>query len=243
MIYTSPHPTHPSPDQFNRRLKYLFFTCLVISITLHVVIFIGIIITSLTQSQRPGTAVSYVDISNIAVPSRQQIPTLSSPVQHTEQYETVQQPLIAPKDTINNSDKVPSTNVATDILATPLGLGMVNGYFSSLADGRTLREDIRSYYFDILDKINQRWWQNAGTLKEAAQQDGIIEILIDREGNLLDMRQIRSSGSREVDRAIIDAITGATPFPPLPSSLERDVFQAPLKISKPLHLFGVRNVQ
>lgn len=185
---------------------------------------------------------SYIDIDDIAVPSRQQMSTIRSPVQQPEQLEPVQQASIAPKETIN-SDKDSPTTVATNILATPLGLGMVNGYFSSLADGRTLREDIRGYYFDIVERINQRWWQNAGTLKETAQQDGIIEIMIDRDGKLSDMRQVRSTGSREVDRAIIDAITGAAPFPPLPVSFERGIFQAPLKISKPLHLFGVRNVR
>lgn len=179
---------------------------------------------------------SYIDIKDIAVPPRHSISAMSSPAQPSEQQEPVQRPPVDPNDAINGS-----TNAAADILATPLGLGMANGYFSSLAEGRTLRKDIRGYYFDILEKINHRWWQKAGALTEVALQDGIIEVVIGRDGKLFDVRQMRSTGSREVDRAIIDAITEAEPFPPLPASYEPGIFQAPLKISKPSHLFGVRN--
>ena len=183
----------------------------------------------------------YLEIKEFTLPSRQLGSVNISPVQPAEQQEPVKQPPDNTNDTIKNSDKDSTINAAPDILATPLGLGMTNGYFSSLADGRTLREDIRGYYFDILEKINKRWWQKAGTLAEVAQQDSIIEILIGRDGKLIDVRQMRSTGSREVDRALIDAITEVAPFPPLPDSYEPQMFQAPLKISKPSHLFGVRN--
>lgn len=204
--------------------------------------FIGVVTTN--SAQKTGVAASYIELADFIEPSGHMIPVMRAPVQSADQQEPViQQPSTDPDDTINSSGKDSTTIATPDILASPLGLGMANGFFSSLANGRTLREDIRGYYFDILEKINHSWWQHAGTLAETAQQEGIIEIQIGRDGKLLDVRQMRSTGSRDVDRAIIDAIKGAAPFQPLPASYESELFRAPLKISKPSNLFGVRNVR
>lgn len=236
------HSPYSFSAQQNKRLMYLFCICLVISIMFHVVTLIGVITTN--SPQKSGVAVSYIDLTDFTEPSHHNIPVMSAPVPPADQLEpVVQQPSTDPDDAINSSDKNSTAKAVPDILATPLGLGMANGFFSSLANGRTLREDIRGYYFDMLEKINHSWWQKAGTLAETAQQEGIIEIQIGRDGILLDVKQMRSSGSREVDLAIIDAINVAAPFPALPGSYEGNVFRAPLKISKPSNLFGVRNAR
>jgi len=205
------------------------------------VTFIGVIFTNSTAGR--AERVNYIDLNDIALPPRHLDSEMRSPVQPLEQTEPDQQPPVEQNEAINSGDKGSTTNRIADIMTTPLGLGMANGYFSSLSEGRTLREDIREYYFEILEKINRRWWQKAGTLTEVAQQDGIIEILIERDGRLLDMRTLRSTGSREVDRAVIDEINESAPFPPLPASYESGTFHAPLKISKPSHLLGTKNFQ
>ena len=234
--------TSSLPARLNRRLKPLFILCLVISITLHIMTIIGVITTN--KSPGSGTVVNIIDIKDMGIPSGHTISAMNPPVQPIKQQEPAQLPPDKPaNDAINNDNMDSTKKAAADIMETPLGLGMAKGYFSSLAEGRTLRDDIRGYYFDVLEKINQKWWEKAGELTEVAQQDGIIEIVIGRDGTLFNVRLIRSTGSRVVDRTIIDAITESAPFPPLPASLEQGIFQAPLKISKPSHLFGVRNTR
>ena len=41
-----------------------------------------------------------------------------------------------------------------------LGLSIISGYFSSIGEGETLRDDIREYYFEMLRRINEKWWLN-----------------------------------------------------------------------------------
>lgn len=240
------HQTAPySPRLFSSclsgRLKHLFCICLVISIMLHLLISIGFII-SYTQS-KTGTTISYIDIHETSAPSQQLIPAMSSPVQQAEQPDPAPEPSADSIDAANNSSKETTADTASGDLSSTLEQGMANGYFSSLAEGRTLRDDIRGYYFDILEKINNIWWQKSGSLTEIARQEGIIEIVIDRSGKLVDSRPLKSTGSRLVDKAIIEAINEASPFPYLPASYEMGFFRAPLKISKPSYLFGARNVR
>jgi protein TonB len=136
-----------------------------------------------------------------------------------------------------NVDSAAPANNFADVLATPLGRGMANGFFSTLAEGRTLRDDIRGYYFELLERINDRWWQRAATLKDSARRDGIAEVVISRDGTLYEVRLISDTGSREVDRAIIDVLSGASPFSALPASYEPNLFHAPLKFTAPSNLF------
>lgn len=232
---------HTFSDQLSRRLKHLFIVCIVISLTVHVTLFICVI--NVTPTPTPRSIVSYIDIKDIAATSQQLISDVQAPVQPSEQQEPVQEPPARINDAIQSDNPDSTENASNNDLTSPLVLGMANGYFSSLADGRTLRDDIRGYYFDILEKINRRWWQTAGTIKEVALQDGIIEIMIGRDGELLGTRQIRSTGSRVVDKLIADAITQEAPYPTLPASYASGTFQAPLKITKPSYLFNINDLR
>ncbi|OHB32609.1 MAG: hypothetical protein A2X79_05190 [Desulfuromonadaceae bacterium GWB2_53_15] len=233
-------PLHAFSGQLSKRLKYLFYLCIVISLTIHIILLISVI--SINPTTTSGAAINYIDIKDIAVPSRHFISGIKPYVKPTEQQETAQKPPVDTNNTVRSNNQDSTTKAAANDLKSPLGLGMANGYFSSLADGRTLRDDIRGYYFDIMEKINLRWWQTAGTIKEVAQQDGIIEIQIGRDGKLFDVRLMRGTGSSVADRAIINAITEAAPFPALPTSYELETFRAPLKISKPSHLFSGKDL-
>ena len=42
------------------------------------------------------------------------------------------------------------------INSVSFGLGMTSGYFSSLSEGKSLRPDIRVYYFSLLQRVRQR---------------------------------------------------------------------------------------
>lgn len=221
------------------RRRFLFGTCLVISIAIHMTTFLLVIFSN--SSQRRETVVDYVDIADVPQSPLPSSPVISKPAQLPVPAETEQPPpRIEPSEALNKTSDSSTSNSSADILSTPLALGMANGYFSTLAEGRSLREDIRGYYFEILEKINERWWQKAGTLKEAARRDGIAEIQIGRDGKLYDVRLTWDTGSKEVDLAIIDVLTDASPFPPLPASYELEIFRAPLRIAAPSHLFRMK---
>ena len=126
-------------------------------------------------------------------------------------------------------------------MSTPLGLGMTHGYFSGLADGRSLRDDIRGYYFEMVEKINREWWEKAGLLKEPLRQDGIFELVVQRDGTIVSIRILQGSGSSEADRLLTEIIRTASPLPPLPSTYELGLFRAPLRIKAPSFLFRLRN--
>ncbi|MDD2853334.1 MAG: TonB C-terminal domain-containing protein [Desulfuromonadaceae bacterium] len=143
-----------------------------------------------------------------------------------------------PELTAEQQPPSPDSSVAEGgLISTPLGLGMTHGYFSSLADGRTLRDDIRSYYFDLVEKINREWWDKAGLLKEPLRHDGIFDIAVARDGTIVSIQMLQGTGSREADELIADSIRGASPLPSLPPTYESGVFRAPLRIKAPSFLF------
>lgn len=127
-----------------------------------------------------------------------------------------------------------------ELMATPLGLGMTYGYISSLAEGRSLREDIRGYYFEVVEKINREWWKRADGLKEPIRRDGIIELYLQPDGSIISQRIYQGTGSREADQVLQDVIKAVAPLPPLPASFDQKVFLAPLKIKAPSTLFRIK---
>lgn len=139
------------------------------------------------------------------------------------------------------SDPSGSSEKEGGLMSTPLGLGMTHGYFSGLADGRSLRDDIRGYYFEMVEKINREWWEKAGLLKEPLRQDGIFELVVQRDGTIVSIRILQGSGSSEADRLLTEIIRTASPLPPLPSTYELGLFRAPLRIKAPSFLFRLRN--
>lgn len=124
------------------------------------------------------------------------------------------------------------------IATSRLGLGMMYGYVNSLAEGATLRDDVRDYYFRMVERINDAWWklaeQGAG---EPMAHDGFVEVVLARDGALLECRVRGSSGSRTVDRLFVQAVRNAAPLPPLPEHFPYDIFSAPLRIVRPSNLF------
>lgn len=124
-----------------------------------------------------------------------------------------------------------------ELMATPLGLGMTFGYVSSLAEGRSLREDIRGYYFELVEKVNREWWKRAEGLKEPVRQDGFIELYLQSDGSIVSQRMYQGTGSREADQVLQEVIKAVSPFPPFPPGFDQKVFLAPLRIKAPSNLF------
>ncbi|MBT1075905.1 energy transducer TonB [Geobacter grbiciae] len=122
----------------------------------------------------------------------------------------------------------PQTSVSS------LSVGLTRGFFRSLADGETLRGDVREYYFELVERVNEQWWDAAsGTGMEPGRQEALVTITVRKNGELLDVRLIRSSGNDQYDRLIMDTLQAASNLPPLPDSYPGEFFQAPLRLMAP----------
>lgn len=228
-------------SQPTKTLSIAFGICLLVSLTIHLAPIAMLILNAPPVKNSPR--VSFVDLNSFNLPPVPAEPIISAPnrVAPKEPQKlkpSTDQGTLDPKVAATPSEATPPA-----IMSSPLGLGMANGYFSTLADGKSLRDDIRAYYFDLLDKINEKWWQRAGTLKETALRDGVVEILIGHDGKLLEAKLTWNTGSPEADRAIIEVLNTAAPFSPLPASYEPELFRAPLRITAPSHLLSIKNGQ
>jgi TonB family protein len=115
-----------------------------------------------------------------------------------------------------------------------LGLGLSLGYFSSLAEGRTLRDDIKQYYFALLRKVNEQWWlTGAGSIR--TPRIPIITVVLARNGDLVERFIEQGSGDREYDQKILQALDAAAPFPPLPPTYRDPLFKVPIRMVAPLN--------
>jgi hypothetical protein len=245
---TSSQTISPKTSIPTRDFRKRWMQCaLALSLVLHIGAALVIIIASgfSTGEKRPTSFV----IQDIAL-----TPSISAPTQSMEAPSSDQHPALTsqtPPLEAKRPDQGPTPEQPSDhsgssenkgrLMSTPLGLGMTHGYFSGLADGRSLRDDIRGYYFEIVEKINRQWWDNAGLLKEPLRQDGIFEVLIQRDGTIVSVRILRRTGSSESDRLMTEIIKSVSPLPPLPSSYDQGLFRAPLRIKAPSFLFRLNN--
>jgi protein TonB len=116
-----------------------------------------------------------------------------------------------------------------------LGLSITNGYFASIGDGETLRDDIREYYLDILRRINEKWWVSGGG-RLSPNRNAVFFLIVARNGAIVDKMLVESSGNPAFDRAMLHTLESASPLPPLPELYRGDFFQAPLRFNAPLNL-------
>lgn len=220
-----------------RPYSIFFAVCLGISISLHIASVL--IVAYISTRPVPFADIHYLEVSDLAqAPRRHNTPARLPEYVHPAVVEKALSGMAGGAAVSAAPESFPpDDSTRPDIQNTPLGLGMSYGFVSSLADGVTLREDIREYYLALIEKINGIWWERAGDLAETARNDGIVELFIQRDGSLLDRRILKGTGSRDVDRALLHSIDQAAPMPALPTSFRMDVFAAPLKITAPSHLF------
>ena len=116
---------------------------------------------------------------------------------------------------------------------TSFGLGISRGYFKSIAEGQTLRSDIKDYYFAMLEKINESWWANSGQNRDGVMREPLIDVWVARNGEIINKSLLKSSGNPAYDREILRAVDAAAPLPALPESFDGDIFQAPVRLVAP----------
>jgi periplasmic protein TonB len=141
-----------------------------------------------------------------------------------------------PKAVPDQPTAAPEVKRADEQLAhTTLGLGLTRGFFKSLGEGETLRDDVKEYYLGMLQGINEKWWMDKELQKEGARPI-IIALTIARNGAIVGCDILRSSGSVRYDKAVLAALNSAGPLPPLPPSYDMEFFQAPIRLVPPLNL-------
>lgn len=116
-----------------------------------------------------------------------------------------------------------------------IGLGMISGRFTSFAEGATLKDDIKTYYFALMRRINEVWWTGAAATSSFSAAAS-VSLVISRSGRLLDCELLESSGSSEQDRLLLAVIKAAEPLPPLPAEFPESTFSAPIRFVPPLRL-------
>jgi len=218
-----------------------FGRMLAVSLVLHALAAVPFL--SAGHNRFSGVAVAYLDL-NIEM-ARQPAPANNSARPAvTERAVVPVPPPAAPVTPLSEMDKLQAHAQETldSAAAQPaamqdasLGLSITSGYFSSIGEGETLRDDIRVYYFEMLRRINEKWWLNRES-RQAGRKSAVFYLVIARNGAIVDKMLMESSGNPAGDRAMLQALEAANPLPPLPDTYRGDFFQAPLRFNMPLNL-------
>jgi periplasmic protein TonB len=240
------HQVHEPEAQENATRHGLFICMLALSLALHLVLAPLVLVSGKRAGGLPFASLVTVTLDSL--------PSLPPPQQ---------QAAPSPDDSLPETPAAPQPAATTPAEALPtesqqllqqvnaavaggqndpvlleqmsLGLGLSLGYFSSIAEGKTLRDDIRQYYFALLRRINEQWWLGRGTPGGSPSRVPVVNIVISRRGEIIERRFLQSSGDREYDRKILQALDAAAPFPALPESYHETFFQAPIRMVAPLN--------
>ncbi|KAF0218920.1 MAG: hypothetical protein FD174_2436 [Geobacteraceae bacterium] len=224
-----------------RTATNVFGRMLVFSLLLHVICSTALLLPK--KSGLGGTSVTYLSLDMIApAPSTVREETA---VPH-EEAEVIPNPPPPASPPISELEKLQNglqqTLAAADskpeaVQQASMGFGITNGHFSSLADGKTLREDMREYYLTMLQRFNEKWWLDKNVTLGGVR-GAVILVSIARDGSIADKNLLQSSGNQANDRALLQALEAAGPLPPLPKTYEGNYFKAPLRFVAPLNLMA-----
>lgn len=222
-----------------RRSVDLFAGAVVISFILH--IFVSALLSLPGRFSGPVSAPVFVELSNVvSLPDAAESPLPGPP--QTADALSPEQPL--PQDAFPEAERLDrsiesslrrAVQAPEAVHESAIGLGMTAGHFASFAEGESLKDDIRVYYFSLMRRINEVWWLS-NTARGSFTSAASVNIHISREGKVLACELLESSGSREQDQALLDAVKRAEPLPPLPRSFIGRVFTAPIRFVPPLRL-------
>jgi protein TonB len=249
---TVPNDVSASPLLSKRHSVDIFVCTIVISLLLHLAA--AVFLSLPGRNTPPGSPPLFVDLQNLPeAPPAALNPAekaLAPPPEQTPSPEPAPQQGAEPSPEAAKLERAVESSLRRAV-QTPdavhesaIGLGMTSGHFASFAEGATLKDDIRVYYFDLMRRINEAWWMS-GAARGTFANPAAVNIAISREGKLLGCELLESSGNREQDRAILAAVKAAEPLPPLPKSYLWPTFNAPIRFVPPLRLmfpgFGDKN--
>lgn len=227
----------PSSPLLRQRHSLDIFVCtIVISIILHLAASTVLLLPG--RYSVPPAAPLFVELDNMAAPSE-------AAQQETELPENP--PLPQPEALPQSTPEAAKMEQAIDsslrrAVQTPeavhessIGLGMISGHFASFAQGESLKDEIRVYYFELMRRINEVWW-TTGATKGSFVVAASVNIIISRDGKIVGCELLESSGNREQDQALLESIKKAEPLPPLPQNFPQRIFNAPIRFVPPLRL-------
>lgn len=198
------------------------------------------------SSQRGATTINYLDLTMSELQPNQ---TLSKPVTQAAEMTPPpqegeipdEQPPAPPSEVEQLKNNL--ENAVNSAAEQPeamqkfsFSLGLVNGHFGTIADGKSLRDDMREYYLSMLRTINEKWWVDGSRYERVG--GAIINIVIARNGEIVRANMLQSSGNPAYDRAMLKALEGASPVPPLPANFIGGYFTAPIRFNPPLNLLS-----
>jgi protein TonB len=224
-----------------RRSGTYFGRMLAASLVAHIAF--SVLLLSPRHGQFAARPIAYLDLSMTEPATASQAtkqPDETSPKKSVPLPETPQRPAPTEFEKLQQGTREALESAAAKpeaIEQSSLALGITNGYFSSLAEGQTLHDDIRDYYFTILRTINEKWWVANGG-QTGARARAMISVVIGRDGNVLKAEIVRASGSYSYDKSLLKAVEAASPFPPLPAQYRLSFFEAPLVFNPPLNLMA-----
>lgn len=247
--FEQPFPHHHvDEDAAAVRRNTLFVRMLSLSILLHLAVTPLAFLPGKRSAGVPFSAIIAVDLTATPSPPAASPQPAPAPAAETAPAKPTERPPPEPPARPAPTEAQRLTDTVREAVAggkeqpelleqTSLGLGLSLGYFSSLAEGRTLRDDIKQYYFALLRRVNEQWWLvGAGSVR--TPRIPVITIVLARNGDLLNRVIEQGSGDREYDRKILQALDAAAPFPPLPQSFPDRVFSVPIRLVAPLNLLG-----
>lgn len=99
----------------------------------------------------------------------------------------------------------------------------------SQRDQQEVKETADRYVWEVIRKFSQHFPDLRGNNHEGTV---LVRLVIDRNGNLLESSVARSSGLPTLDKAMLDTVRAAAPYPAMPSKLgERMGFNIPIRSS------------
>ncbi len=232
-----PVPTHTLLRQ--RKSIDIFVLMVVISLLLHGALSVFVLIPA--RSMVLGRQPLYVDLPSL--PSAPAPAAAPEPAEHDEtpapepappehretppsQAESLQH---AVSETLKSAVVTPGA-----VHQSSIGLGITSGYFGSFAEGETLKEEIREYYFTLMRRINEVWWTHAAA--NPALRGASFILVISRDGKVVSCDLMESSGTPRSDQLLQETVKLAEPLPPLPASYPNQLFNAPIRFVPPLNL-------
>lgn len=222
-----------------RRSLDIFVCMLVISLLLHIAMSTLFIIPgrNSTNGQRP----LFVDLAAFQPESRPLTSSSPAEIPLQDPADSPDEPLpLEPSRTDALQQAVESSlekgAKSPEVLhENAIGIGMTSGYFGSFAEGETLRDDIRVYYFSLMRRINEAWWLQSGGNPSVARHAS-LNLVVSRDGKIVACELMQSSGNHAQDQLLLAAVKKAEPLPPLPQTYTGTLFNAPIRFVPPLNL-------
>jgi periplasmic protein TonB len=225
-----PRPRRPSVSERRGRERRLLLGGLVLSVAIHAAVILTVSVRPLDWTLRSESrtseaiqlpvlqAVELAPAHPAPAPEREQqeaIPVAASPTPAPTEREI---PMVAAAVPVLPVEPVPST-VATDSQPVQLTAAPME---DSAERGR--------YEQDVAHWVERQRNYPLAARQRRLEGTAIVRIQVDGDGALLDARLVRDTGHAMLDRAALDMIHRAAPYPRVPRSLS----SAPVEVLVPI---------